>query len=98
MSKRLEKDWAPVWCSVFFNCQRATFHVVFMLGFRRETFKGLSSVVTSMKKRIGDEIVIRGLDDSVVGVSGQIVKVGVTPVVGSIPVTVIVKPRDVVEH
>src|SRR5438477_11643843 len=98
MRERLEKDGTPIRCPIFLDRECATFHVVFMFGLRCETFKGLSSVVGSMQEGIGDEVMIRRLDDSVVHVAGLMVKIGIAPVVRSIPVSVIIKLRDVVVH
>ena len=98
VSKRLEKNRTSIGCPVFFDRQRATFHVVFMFSLRSETFKRLGRVVTRVEKGIRDEVMIRRLDNGVINVARQIVKVRVAPVVGSIPVAVIVKLRDVVEH
>src|SRR4029079_13263688 len=98
VSERLEEDRTSIGCPVLFNRQCATFHVAFMFGLRSETFKRLGRVVTRVEKGIRDEVMIRRLDNGVINVARQIIKIRVAPVVGSIPIAVIVKLRDVVEH
>src|SRR5262249_24873089 len=96
--ERLEKDRTAIRSSIFLDCQRAAFHVVFVFGFWGVPFKRLSRVIAGMVTGIRDEKMIRRFEHRVVHIAGQIVEIGVTPVIGTVPITVVIKAGNEVEY